>query len=293
MKKNLSLKILAVVIACIIWVQVNLLKEQSIVMTIPLIVVDLPDNIFVDKNEVYKLKFQINGSGMDLLSFYISNPAIEYDGSSLKVGSNKLSAENLVPYFRKYENIRFVPIDEIERTSIYTERVIQRKVGVLITYESEEAKAYFEASNLELNENSVIVSGPIEDVQKIDIVVTQPISIAMIKGKKKIKPSVSSNKVLYIPEHFSLVEQNQIIAKKTFSNIPIEIYDKEVSFFPNTVTVILEGNKDYIEAVKTKDIKAKIKKSNGKVEITVNKYQSLKVVDYSPKKAMINKKAKK
>ncbi|HPK41384.1 MAG TPA: hypothetical protein PKZ69_07145, partial [Candidatus Cloacimonadota bacterium] len=155
------------------------------------------------------------------------------------------------------------------------------------------AKAYFEASNLELNENSVIVSGPIEDVQKIDIVVTQPISIAMIKGKKKIKPSVSSNKVLYIPEHFSLVEQNQIIAKKTFSNIPIEIYDKEVSFFPNTVTVILEGNKDYIEAVKTKDIKAKIKKSNGKVEITVNKYQSLKVVDYSPKKAMINKKAKK
>jgi len=290
MNKNLGLKILALIIAIIIWLQVNLLKEQSITMKIPLRIINIPENIYVNKQESLKLNFQVEGDGIAILTFFMSNPYVEYDASTLSIGKNPLSADKILPFLKKHNRLKFTALDDINKTNLSAERIIQKKVNVQMKFETPETKEYYYAQQFDVDERTVLLSGPVGDIQRIESISTEPITIEMIKDNKKVRFETISNRVIIIPAQLNLIKQNQAVLSKTFTNILIENTDHSYIFFPDRVSVIVEGKKDSLAIINSNDIKAKVNPSNGEVEISLSKESSLKIIDYTPQKVTIKKK---
>lgn len=290
MKNNLGFKILAVVIALIIWVQLNLLKEQSITMNIPLRIINVPENLYVDKSEIIKLKLQVYGAGIDVLSYYLSNPHIDYDASVMMVGRNALAEEKIIPFLRRYNNLKFALLEEVDRINIIAERIVQKTVTVHIDFDSIEAKEYFAAQQLELSEKSILLSGPVADIRNIEHATTEPISVAMIKGNKKVRFEMGTSKVLVIPPHLSFVKNEQPLTTKTFVNIEIDNPDNNIVMFPSSVAVIIEGNKDIIETIKSSDIQARVNRLNSVVEVRLLNHTNVDIIDFTPRTVILKAK---
>ncbi len=290
MNKNIGIKILALVIALIIWLQINLLKEQTITMKIPLRIINIPENIYINKQESIKLNFQITGEGIAILTFYLSNPYVEYDASTLSIGKNPLSAEKILPFLRKHTRLKFTVLDDIEKTSLSAERIIQKKVNVQMKFETSEAKEYYYTQQFDVDERTVLLSGPIADIQKIESITTEPITLGMIKDNKKVRFELVNDHIIIIPSQLNLVKQNQAVISKTFTNIIIRSEDPLLTYFPDRVSVIIEGKKDSLNLIGSDDIQASVNEKSGEIEVSLKKESGLTVIDYTPQKVTIRKK---
>lgn len=289
MRTNVSLKILALIIAILIWLQVNLLKHQEIKMKLPVRVINVPENIYVSKQDSLRLNFQVEGEGIVLLLFYLSNPYLEYDASTLSIGKNSLTLEKFGPFFEKYKQLNFKLLDHIEKSSLSAERIVQKKVPIQLNFESPQVKETFYAQQIDADERSVMLSGPLLDIQKIDIINTEPITESMIKENRKIKFENISDKILLIPSQLTLIKQKQSTINRTFNNIPIELSDKKISIFPDRVSVIVEGKQDTIKVIDASHIKAFVKNDEGDIEVRID-HQNIKIIDFTPQKVRIKKK---
>ncbi len=289
MNKNLTLKVLAVVLAILIWLQINLLKDQTVNVRIPVRIVNVPDNIYVDKNKNLSLKFEIKGQGIAIISYLIANPSLEYDASSLTIGKNILVRERILPFFKKYKQLKFTPLENIENTHVSTERIVQKKIPIQLLFKSDKDKQYFYSQQIDIEEKSAIISGPSNDVQNIDIVYTEEITEDLLKDSKKIKFNLNNERIIIIPAQLSLVSQKQMITSRTISNIDIE-NNNDFVIFPDQVSVIIEGKRDSLNAFNSSNIKASVNPNNGEIIVELENTNSIKIKDFTPQKVTIRKK---
>lgn len=289
MKKSLVLKILALLLAILIWFQVNLLKEHTVKLKIPVRVINVPDNIYVNKQEELALNFEVTGQGIVLLTFWLTNPTLDYDASSLTIGNNILAKERILPFLKKYKQLRFTPLDTLGHTSLSAERIVQKKVPIQLVFASDKDKEFFYSQQIDVEEKTVLISGPGKDIQNIDLIYTEEISEKILKEQKKLKFNLDNEKVLIIPAQLNLVRQNQSFITKTFSNIDIE-NNERLQIFPDQVSVIIEGKRDSLSSFNKQNIKASVNPSTGDISIILNHTNSLKVIDFTPQKVTIKKK---
>jgi hypothetical protein len=281
--------VLAVVLAILIWLQINLLKDQTVNVRIPVRIVNVPDNIYVDKNKNLSLKFEIKGQGIAIISYLIANPSLEYDASSLTIGKNILVRERILPFFKKYKQLKFTPLENIENTHVSTERIVQKKIPIQLLFKSDKDKQYFYSQQIDIEEKSAIISGPSNDVQNIDIVYTEEITEDLLKDSKKIKFNLNNERIIIIPAQLSLVSQKQMITSRTISNIDIE-NNNDFVIFPDQVSVIIEGKRDSLNAFNSSNIKASVNPNNGEIIVELENTNSIKIKDFTPQKVTIRKK---
>ncbi len=293
MRSNKWLQLIALLIAMLLWVQQTLLKEQTAKVKIPIRIVNIPENLFLFKSDNMKVSLKVKGLGIHILNFWITNPILDYNGNNLKLGKNTLHSDSLIVFLEKYENLVFSTTKETKNVIVSTDLIVQKKVPIEIVYETPEVESYAINEKIEYDDKIVLISGPVQDINNINRIKTMPITQKMLENRNnKIKFEIKNDYIISIPAQLSISNDKIKMITKTFTYIPIEYDHSRVTIFPNRVSLIIEGKKDSVEALKQTDIKAfiELKENSSSSPIKFNLSKNYKIIDYTPQKVTIKKK---
>ncbi len=168
------------------------------------------------------------------------------------------------------EQIRVVKI-EPEVIQVKIDEMIVQKLAIEPTFLGEPAFGYqLDSGKVQLDPSTVLVEGPKSQFEKTAKIKTQPIDVV---GRVR-----SFRKTVRLAEEpgFRLVSESlvdayipiqEVVAEKTFENIPVKILGKpsslsHISVEPAQVNLALQGPSKDLEAVKDKNILAYVEISD-------------------------------
>ena len=296
MKKNNVLKLFTVILAIFIWILVNLLKEQTSVINLPIRVVNVPDNIYIFENEEITIPVLVQGTGINILIFYLSDATIDYNGADFEMGNNLLDLDRIassLPFQRNLSLSIITSQTEISPTSlnntfvISTDRLDQKRVPVVFEFFSESDRQILLENNYYFDDVFVTISGPSVEIRRIDNAFTERISSDILKARRRnVRLQSISEHVIIVPPFLELQQASEVISTRTFAFLPI-FYDEDlISIFPQRVTVIVEGKLDSLNLITPHDINAFVHASTVQdlleLEVRFIKPDFIRIVDYTP-----------
>ena len=293
MKKNTGYKILAVIITILIWLQIGLLTDQTTVISVPLHLVNISDDLYLIGVNDLKIPLHIRGRGINIFTFYFSDPKITYNSEQFVLGNNALDFSMLEQSLPTHPNLRFSLIQKEIQITITTDTITQKRVPVTYDFASELDRQTLIQNDFLFDETYVTISGPGYEIQNIDEVFTEKLKVDILKQRTpdvRLK-SVNEN-VIIIPALISLSKINDMIASKTLPFIPIN-HDEQVMIFPQRVTVKIEGKPDSLAQVSPDDITAFVtfdgNTDDTDIEISFQIPDHIKIIDYTPKTVNMRK----
>ncbi|MDD4156161.1 MAG: hypothetical protein PHY08_06260 [Candidatus Cloacimonetes bacterium] len=291
-KNNLNLKILALLIAIMIWFQITLLQEHQTIINIPIRVVNVSDNLYLYKQDSLKIPFRIKGKGIHLLIFHFSNPTIDYNGSNLTLGNNLINMETLKESLPYNPNIDFQSKKTEDLIILTTDKIQQKEIPVNLQFKSEQTRTNLINENYSINDLFVTISGPALEINKIESINSEEIDTDLIKSKKKFIRLLPVNEhIVIVPPQIELKQASEIIDTKTFSFIPIYHNSETYEIFPQRISIKIQGKRDSLKSISSEDIKAYIQdldySHNDEATVYFKPIPSIKIIDYTPKKVSI------
>jgi len=295
--KNLALKIIALVFAVIIWSYASGEGMAKLTLRVPLEVQVQNEKMTITQgaNKMLRVVFQAPKNDLALLS--------EEDVKAIRVIKGRV---NTGEYSFQISKGDFrLPSENISIQEIYPkvlrvtlDDVVSRKLKVKPVIQGEPAIGFsFTDSDVLVDPNTVLVTGPKSKIEKMDSIKTTLIDIVgrMQSFKKKVKldlpsgfsESVNTNGVEVI---VPLVAQ---FSSKTYENIPVKVLgipEKTFSVFldPSIVTLTLKGPLRILEELKDEDLMAYVeitgrKKGKYNLSLQLNVPKDLSLKDEQPK----------
>jgi len=288
MKGSLSYKIFAVLASILIWLQTNLLREQTTVLNIPLAITGTPDNMYVYQTPNLKIPIAVTGRGLNILMYYLSDQSIIYKGEEISLEKNILDFNKIDQALPDLPNLKFQSIRSDLPKEITTDIITSKKVPVIYDFVSLNDKETLLKADYEFNELVVSISGPSKVIQSINSVFTEKIRADILKTKKKNVYLISSNEhVVIVPTIIELNKKMDVVFTKTLTFLPINYDETLYVIFPQNVTLIIEGKADSLAQVENKDIIPFIDiasvNSNENIPIYFHKPDFIRIVDFTPK----------
>jgi hypothetical protein len=184
MRSNLGLKIFALVIAVLIWLQLALISDHYSVVSLKLEVVNKPEALTLDQ-EMDRIPFRIHGKGLDILKLLMSPTRIQIDAGELKAGINNLPIRDY-EIINRPQNLAldFIGPAVNEDLAVSTDVLMQKTVRVSLNFADDNARKLFEDKNFFLTPDRVTISGPRSRMASIDHVKTQRISSNTLKNNE-------------------------------------------------------------------------------------------------------------
>ena len=287
MKKNIGYKILALIITIIIWLQISLLREQTTILNIPLKIIGISDNLYLVGASDLKIPVSVNGRGINILLYYISDPAINYNGENIVLGNNNLDMSILELSLPVNSNLRFSVVQNDYSMIITTDRIIQKRVPLIYEFASDRDKETLLADDFIFEDTYVTISGPGNEIQHIEQIYTETIRADIVRTRThSIRLKSENEHVVIIPSIIDLIKTTDIIISKTLPFIPI-LHDHKTTIFPQRVTVKIEGKPDSLSLITINDISAYVNtdnvSDNTNAEIRFRIPDYVKIIDYTPK----------
>ncbi len=265
---NLPFIIFAIILAISVWVMAQLLRTQTISLTVPIQITNLPDDMVVTKMNTDIVKTTLQGKGYDFLQFYAKPPIYQIDLSLVRLGNNriKLAPDDLIvsaPVLLKSIAPEFseITIDQLE----------SKQVVAIIPHRIEQKGFYITEITYQ---DSIILSGPeqsmrfVKDISSESLFISNYSTAPIRKKLKLVVPDTNLYKVT--PESILITAIVEKESTRKFYDVTVKISptDQDVTLKPKTASITLRGAKTLIDSLKTSDIKVNINTS----KMTIGEY---------------------
>ncbi|NNG27475.1 MAG: hypothetical protein HKM87_08110 [Ignavibacteriaceae bacterium] len=246
MRKKLYIFIAAVIFAIIFWGSISLSDSYYATIDVALKLVDFPEGYTTGSNLPENVSIKLKGEGWKLVTLNIGAES-EYRIS--------VESDSGLKYANLYNNLadnRWI-LSETEVIDIkpdtiafIVERIVSKKVPVLVDLRLEFKPGYGLAGNILVAPDSVIVSGPVSIMKDLNEIFTVRKSMSSLDVKKVLKINLpKSAGITYSSNLIEVVLDVQRIVDKQFDNIPVDVLDvpKDISvvLLPNTVGCSVRG----------------------------------------------------
>ena len=292
MKKNLSLKILALVAAILLWLQQSLLKEHTAEISFPLKFENVPKNYVILANNLSDIPVLVKSRGMNIIFLKKSNCFFRINAANFHFGENKinLGKDDLI-----FSSKKKIEIIEIKKKSfkIYLDKIITKSVPIKIVFATSKDEEFFLKNKIVNINQNVKIKGPATILSKVKRVKTTAISRKMLKNDKIIADLISpDSKVQLLKKKITLNVTQLRIISKTISLIPVRYSLKEnISIIPQKVSAMVQGPENIVKKLNNRNIIASIKtekiKKNDFVTVDFNLPAGVKLLEYTPQKIQI------
>lgn len=246
MRKKLYIFIAAVLFAIIFWGSISLSGSYYANIDVALKLFDFPDGYTTGSNLPDNVSIKLKGEGWKLVTLNIGAE------SEYRVSVESDSGLKYVNLYNNLANNRWI-LSETEVIDInpdtiafFVERIVSRKVPVLVDLGLEFKTGYGLASNILVAPDSVIVSGPVSIMKDLKKISTVRKSLSSLDNKKVV--NINLPKTTGITYNSNLIEvalDVQRIVDKQFDNIPVDVLDVpqdiSVVLLPNTVGCSVRG----------------------------------------------------
>ncbi len=246
MRKKLYIFIAAVLFAIIFWGSISLSGSYYANIDVALKLFDFPDGYTTGSNLPDNVSIKLKGEGWKLVTLNIGAE------SEYRVSVESDSGLKYVNLYNNLANNRWI-LSETEVIDInpdtiafFVERIVSKKVPVLVDLGLEFKTGYGLASNILVTPDSVIVSGPVSIMKDLKKISTVRKSLSSLDNKKVV--NINLPKTTGITYNSNLIEvalDVQRIVDKQFDNIPVDVLDVpqdiSVVLLPNTVGCSVRG----------------------------------------------------
>lgn len=246
MRKKLYIFIAATIFAIIFWGSISLSDSYYATIDVALKLVDFPNGYTTGSNLPDNVSIKLKGEGWKLVTLNIGaeseyRVSIESD-SGLKYANlyNSLADNRWI--LSETEVIDIKP----DTIAFIVERIISRKVPVLVDLNIEFKPGYGMASDISVTPDSVIVSGPMSIMKELTEISTVRKSLSSIDNKKVVNINLpKTTGITYNNNLIEVVLDVQRIVDKQFDNIPVDVLDVpqdiSVVLLPNTIGCSVRG----------------------------------------------------
>jgi hypothetical protein len=184
--ENLGWKLLAFVIAVLIWALVASEPELSTFVTVPLAFKNLPDDLEVSADPVNSISLELRGPSGELRSLGEAGglrPAVILDMSGVQQGERTFPiGDGNVKLSRGVRLVRAIPSEarfEFERRRV-------RAINVVPRFTGEGANGY-DIARFTVDPKQLLVAGPASHVNRIQSVVTDRVDVSGVVGTSEFR----------------------------------------------------------------------------------------------------------
>lgn len=206
--KNLPYKILAVLLALIMWYFVIGEERAEVGLTVPLELINIPRDLIVVNNVVHGIDIRVNGPGSLVRSLTAESLSKRLDLSNTKAGtvSFSISSEG-IPLPRGVKITRINPT----QVMVVLQKLMTQKISVKPRIVGKPAPGY-EIASVQVNNPQVEIAGPEEVIKNLESLYTKPIEIQGLKTDLKQRTSLDfRNHQIYLIKEIPLEVQVNII----------------------------------------------------------------------------------
>lgn len=265
LNNNVKLFLFFFVLASVFWVLTKFGKDFTAPLTVRINYEEIPNSIALAEENRHSLSFDLTANGFEILYYKLKKPKLtipveayyEEGKHSISIPRNEiLRLLNLK--FNKYLEIKNLSVDELE---IKLEAILTKRIPVFARTELGFKKGYKENSPIQLNPDSVLISGPEETLAGIDSIGTEKLKI------KDIDKTFSQKVKLLDPEKKSLkidpAETSLTVSVAEFSQgqfaLPVEVINLppgvELKLVPQRVTVTYDVEVEKFALISEQDFK--------------------------------------
>jgi len=293
MGHNIGLKLLAFLLAVVIWMQFMLLKNQVELIEIPVRMYNMPGNLAITNMPQKTVTFETKGRGLDILLLKLVKVTLDIDGSNLKHRSNFISLTNYrltLPKYIRLSSIKPVKQDEI---LIETDVMYRKVLPVSIQFEDQEARDFYKSSSIAIDPDFVEVSGPRSLVVSMKSIQTKAVSLKELKHHTSVVDLITPyGSIVLTRPAVNLQHLSEQMITRTIPLIPIQQEgDGHLTFLPQRVSVKVDGVHDVISKLKSEDFLVTVslseKDADGYVPVVIKAPARVKILEFTPAKVQI------
>ncbi|MBE0570594.1 MAG: hypothetical protein IH618_03545 [Ignavibacteriaceae bacterium] len=264
MRKKLNIFIASVIFAVILWGSISLSDIFYTNVDVKLTLTNFPQGYTTGSPLPEKIQLRVKGQGWRLVSINVG-PETEF---RVSVGSDSgIHNLNLYNYL---ESNRWL-LSDVEIINIlpdsirfFVERIISKKLPVISGLELEYKPGYGLASDIIFKPDSVVVTGPISLLRKMNQIKTVDKSLSPLDSRTEIEVNLQRmNGFVYNANLIEVILDIQRIVDKQFDNIEVNVLDipprKEVVLLPNKIGFNVRGGIDILGKLEPDQFRAFIR----------------------------------
>ncbi len=292
MKKNISIKLLVLFIAILLWLHQILIKTHSIEVNIPIKLINTPQNLIPDSSRLPEVTVNISATGKDILLFQLSKKYFHLDTSHFRYGKNQIDPNvDQIIYSDKID-ININSIDKSEDFFINMDKLVERTKPLKIQYVSANDEEFFIKNKVKNANRKITIKGPLALLNNVEFILTNNISNKMIvDGKLTVELISPDPKIELLQEKIEFEITNTKIIQRTISLIPIKFPETEnITIIPQKVSVMVSGPKEIVEQLNTNSIIANLNTTILKKDfasVTFEVPAGVKIIEYTPQKIQV------
>ena len=257
--RDIYLKILALAIAILIYINAVLERTHSMSLKIPITFTNLAEGQVISEKSVDKAILLIEGKGKDFIGLYPKRLAFKINLEKTKLGNQKIK---LFPEELGLPSTVSLKTIDPENVELTIDRLSKKSVEVSIPLKGKLEKGYTLVNIVP--KTDVYLTGPRSDLNFISVVNTESLDIEEIMESKDIKLKV----ILPEGDNFSLesdsIEVSIRVEKESariFLAVPLQIVgikSRTVTVEPREAQIAVAGAESKLETMKPESIIARI-----------------------------------
>ncbi|MBC8384740.1 MAG: hypothetical protein H8E57_04390 [Candidatus Cloacimonetes bacterium] len=292
MKKNLSIKILVVFIAVILWIQQVFLKEHLNKINIPVIFEELPKNLVIQENEFLEIPVTIQARGMDFLILKLSKSFFQINAFNYKYGINDLNITKQELVLPSRIKIAITSI-HLDKKTIFVDKFITRQIPLDVQFASAKDEEFFLQNKIIDKSQKIEIRGPEKLINKLKKIKTKEISRKMVKDEKlTIGFQNPDEKLQIIDKDVTFTISQTRIVTKTISLIPIKYpLNQNITIIPQKVSAMVKGPENIVSKMNNKNVIARIDehkiRKNDFAKVKFELPSGVSLIEYTPQRIQV------
>ena len=259
--KNSGIKLIALVVACILWLHVATEQRYEHSFTYPLIIEGLPDEYVLGASLPDSIQVVLKGKGKDLIKLLFSDGEAVIDASGFKYSERFIELGGVELRLPEVD-YEFVEYARKDRIRLLIDRYADREVPVKSNLHLEPAGGFAAPDErVRFDPVNIVIGGPENLIRALDYILTEPETLrnlntttTLVVGIMKTNPLLS-----YTPDKVSAYINVEPLFQEKITGIPVEVRSgsprRDETISPTTIDLTFTGTKDCIESLDRNDIK--------------------------------------
>lgn len=261
MKKNLHIVIISFLFSIILWVSISLSTDYYTTFEIPLKLTNFPSGYSTGSPLPGRVSIKIKGVGWKLIAINLTSES-DY---TVPVGK-ETGRRTINLYNYQVENQWLSSDAEVinispDTLSFYVEKIASKRIKIIPNLNLGFKNGYGLATNIKIQPDSTLVSGPASYVHDLEIIPTQLFKFNNLNDKTIERVPLKSISGMTYKNNFIYVTLDvQKIVDKNIDNLPVKVIDvprdRDVVLLPNRINVAIRGGIDILGRIDTTQLKA-------------------------------------
>lgn len=254
LKDNLGIRLFALMLAILIWLQSVLVSEHRSVISLPVNLRNLPQNITLE-NLPQTIPFAVKGKGMDIVRLMLAKPRVNIDASGITPYTDIISLQNYAIDIPENVDVTLLGPAESDQIAIQADVFHQKVVAIELTFADIYTQNRLKELRYTLNPDKVTIFGPKSKIQNIRRVKTKPVTQDMLSdARHSLDLDIPDLDVNMSDKSILLSISGTQESSRVFASVSVPS-----GYIPSTVAVRLSGSGTLLEKLRPDQIKASVK----------------------------------